>query len=161
MVYAGDGGDGAAGTRAPEAAGPTASVGRGCTVALAMTTCSASTARIGQTGPNVLLGGTGKDVLEGHRGGRLYGGPGNDLLTDELGSGESDMLVGGPGRDIVKLFDDQRTDVVRLRNGGADHVICLTSATDDVLFVDRIDRLGPGCKSATVLYTERPRYPYP
>ena len=111
----------------------------------------------GQTGPNVLFGGTGKDVLEGHRGGRLYGGPGNDLLTDELGSGGSDLLVGGPGRDIVKLIDDQRTDVVRLRNGGADHVICSTSATDDVLFVGRTDRLSPSCENATVLFTERPR----
>ena len=44
---------------------------------------------------------------------------------------------------IFKLIDFQRTDVVRLRNGGADHVICSTSATDDVLFVDRTDRLSP------------------
>ena len=115
------------GTALTEAAGATPSVGHGCTVALAMTTCSASTAR----------------------------------NRHELGSGESDLLVGGPGRDIIKLIDDQRTDVVRLRNGGADHVICSTSATDDVLFVDRTDRLSPSCENATVLFTERPRYPYP
>jgi hypothetical protein len=103
------------------------------------------------------------------RGTRLYGGPGNDNLfgldSEEsghgLGSGESDLLVGGPGRDIIKLIDDQRTDVVRLRNGGVDHVVCSTSATDDVLFVDRTDRLSPSCENATALFTERPRYPYP
>ena len=115
-------------------------------------------------GPNVLFGGPGDDLIVGRGGGRYYGGPGNDRLSDELGvrsGGWVDMLVGGPGRDIVTLKRDNRADVVRTRGGGTDRVNCAASGGNDVLFVDRSDRLSPSCKDATVLYTGRPRYPYP
>ena len=57
---------------------------------------------------------------------------------------------------------DHRRDVVRVRGGGIDRVHCRRQADPgDALFVDRTDRLTPGCEDARVLYTERPRYPYP
>ena len=72
------------------------------------------------------------------------------------------MLVGGPGQDVLYLDDDGLGDVVRVRGGGVDHVYCAPNPdTGDALFVDRSDRLSPSCKDTTVLYTERPRYPYP
>ena len=71
------------------------------------------------------------------------------------------MMVGGPGRDVVTLGDDGRRDVVRVRGGGVDRVVCGVHPADEVLFGDRSDRLSPSCKKAMVLYTERPRYPYP
>jgi hypothetical protein len=101
--------------------------------------------------------------MVGRGGGEYYGGPGDDRLSDELGArsaGWIDMLVGGPGRDRVSLRRDNHADMVRTRGGGMDHVICPPGG-NDVLFVDRADRLSPSCKDATVLYTERPRYPYP
>ncbi len=107
---------------------------------------------------NVLFGGTGNDKLRAP--GWLYGGPGDDQLSDPIGPQSADMLVGGPGHDVVRLYGDGRRDVVRLRGGGADRVTC-SVGEDDVLFVDRSDRLSRACKKAIVLYTERPRYPYP
>ena len=72
------------------------------------------------------------------------------------------MLVGGPGQDVLYLEADNRGDVVRVRGGGVDHVHCPAHPDpEDALFVDRTDRLSPTCKDATVLYTERPRYPNP
>ncbi len=115
------------------------------------------------TGTPILRGGPGNDFLASP--GWLYGGPGADKLDDELyGAQSSDMLVGGPGRDTVRLQRDRTNDVVRVRGGGVDRIKCerfLPPDPGDVLFVDRSDRVSPGCKTATVLYTERPRYPYP
>ena len=74
------------------------------------------------------------------------------------------MLVGGPGRDRVSLDDDGRRDVVRVRGGGVDRVDCPRRPSlpaRNVLFVDASDRLRPELQEALVLYTERPRYPYP
>jgi hypothetical protein len=52
--------------------------------------------------------------------------------------------------------------VVRVRGGGIDRVHCRRHADPgDALFVDRTHRLTAGCEDATVLFTERPRYPYP
>jgi hypothetical protein len=110
------------------------------------------------TGQPVLFGGSGKDELRGP--GRLYGGAGDDHLSDLAPEGSGDMFIGGPGRDVVRLYGDGRRDVVRLRGGGADRVVCGELPAGDVLFVDRSDRLDPDCSSARVLLTERPRYPY-
>jgi hypothetical protein len=109
-------------------------------------------------GPNFLFGGPGKDTLRAP--GWLYGGPGDDHLSDTFVDDSRDMMVGGPGRDVVFPVIDRFSDVVRVRGGGADHVICAPGGKD-VLFVDRSDRLDPDCHSARVLLTERPRYPYP
>ncbi len=116
-------------------------------------------------GSSVLFGGPGKDYLRApHRvPGRLYGGPGDDRL-DDFYSESNDMLVGGPGRDRVSLWDDGRQDVVRVRGGGVDRVDCPRRPSypaRNVLFADPSDRLSPSCNKAIVLYTERPRYPYP
>ena len=112
------------------------------------------------TAPPLGFGGPGNDEFDG--GGWFYGGPGNDFLDDHESS--SDMLVGGPGRDLVGLEPDGRRDVLRVRGGGKDTVDCSSFPLpdpEDVLFVDRSDRLSPGCEDATVLYTARPRYHYP
>jgi hypothetical protein len=68
---------------------------------------------------------------------------------------------GGLGADYVEVKRDGYNDVVRVRGGGSDIVLCYFPDPGDVLFVDRTDRLGPSCKKALVLYTGRPRYPYP
>lgn len=108
----------------------------------------------------VVYGGPGYDLLSAP--GLLYGGPKNDVLEDSVFSKSADMMVGGPGRDIVRLARDRRRDVVQVRGGGVDYVNCREHPDPgDALFVDRTDRLSPSCKDATVLYTERPRYPYP
>jgi hypothetical protein len=63
------------------------------------------------------------------------------------------MLVGGPGRDIVKFPDsDDYPDVVRVRGGGADTVRCeVRLDQSDVLLVDGSDRVHPRCETARVL----------
>lgn len=105
-----------------------------------------------------VYGGPGHDLLG--VGGLMYGGPGPDHLSD-LSAKSGDMLVGGPGRDRVRLSRDLHSDVVRVRGGGVDRVHCPAHPDrDDALFVDRSDRLDPSCNSAIVLFTERPRYPY-
>jgi hypothetical protein len=107
-------------------------------------------------------GGPGGDDL--YSPGRLYGGPGDDYLEDFERPRSADMLVGGPGQDTVYLTSDRRADVVRVRGGGVDYVHCETYEDpdpDDALFVDRTDHLDPSCRRTKVLYSERPRYPYP
>jgi Ca2+-binding RTX toxin-like protein len=146
-VYGGDGGDEISGVRVYG--------GRGGDVLHGLP---------GRVSGSILVGGPGKDYLRApHSAGRLYGGPGDDRLNDFY-SKENDMLVGGPGRDRVSLDDDGRRDVVRVRGGGVDRVDCPRRPSfpaRNVLFVDASDRLSPSCKKALVLYTERPRYPYP
>ena len=111
-----------------------------------------------ETNP-VLRGGPGNDDLLSP--GWLYAGPGSDSLQELVRPRTADMLVGGPGEDVLYLESDNRSDVVRVRGGGVDHVHCPARPDPgDVLFVDRSDRLSPSCKKATVLFTERPRYPY-
>jgi RTX calcium-binding nonapeptide repeat (4 copies) len=120
----------------------------------------------------VLRGGPGNDVLDspgldfpapGH--GHLYGGRGDDVLNARAIPPSREMVVGGPGNDVIHLPAEPyaiRRDVVRVRGGGVDRVDCgKRGSSADTLFVDRTDRLSPSCKDATVLYTERPRYPYP
>ncbi len=108
----------------------------------------------------VVHGGPGHDDL--YSPGRLYGGPSSDYLQEFDRPATADMLVGGPGQDVLYLEADDRSDVVRVRGGGVDHVHCDPHPDPgDALFVDRSDRVSPSCKDATVLYTERPRYPYP
>jgi hypothetical protein len=116
----------------------------------------------GRSEASVLHGGPGNDEFNGD--GSFFGGPGNDLFdeNDTYANRASDVLVGGRGRDRIELGTDRRKDVIRLHGLGSDRVICDRPADpSDVLFVDRSDRLDPSCKDATVLYTERPRYPYP
>ena len=110
----------------------------------------------------VVRGGPGNDHLLAP--GRVYGGPGHDGLEDLDRPRTADMLVGGPGHDTVYLTSDQRPDVVRVRGGGVDYVHCQQYTDpdpDDALFVDRTDHIDPSCRRTKVLYTERPRYPYP
>jgi hypothetical protein len=114
--------------------------------------------RISPSDDPVLYGGPARDLL--YSPGRLYGGPGGDWLKEDDAK-SPDMLVGGPGEDYVEVKRDGHNDVVRVRGGGSDIVLCYFPDPGDVLFVDRTDRLGPGCKDATVLNTGRPRYPYP
>jgi Ca2+-binding RTX toxin-like protein len=121
---------------------------------------------LGPSGPaRFLHGGSGDDGLVGP--GTLYGGSGDDLLRDSLNW--ADMLVGGPGRDIVEFpYSDDHRDVVRLRGGGADTVRCDTLVADerpaparphqsDTFFVDGSDRVDHRCESARVLLSGRPR----
>jgi hypothetical protein len=108
----------------------------------------------------VAHGGPGNDLLLS--GGLIYGGAGADHLSDRFARKSGDMLVGGPGRDTVELVRDRRSDVVRVRGGDVDRVRCPTHPDPgDALFVDRSDRLSPSCENARVLFTGRPRYPYP
>jgi hypothetical protein len=120
----------------------------------------------------VLRGGPGNDVLDspgldfpapGH--GHLYGGRGDDVLNARAIPPSREMVVGGPGNDVIHLPAEPyaiRRDVVRVRGGGVDRVDCgKRGSSADTLFVDRTDRLSPSCQDATVLYTGRPRYPYP
>ena len=58
---------------------------------------------IGLVPTAVVYGGPGHDLLG--VGGLMYGGPGPDHLSD-LGAKSGDMLVGGPGRDRVRLSPD-------------------------------------------------------
>jgi hypothetical protein len=119
----------------------------------------------------VLRGESGDDELyepgtffgTGGEGGRLYGGSGSDELEATNQETPSRvLLVGGPGSDVIRFRGHGRSVVVRVRGGGVDRVNCgLRADFGDALFVDRIDRLSPGCKDATVLYVGRPRYPYP
>ena len=114
-------------------------------------------------GTQLVYGGPGDDTLEA---GRLYGGPGDDQFFDRhslIGfKPRADMMVGGPGRDVVSLQGDDRSDVVRIRGGGIDRVLCVRPFDrDDTLFVDRADFVSPTCKNTRILLTGRPRYPYP
>ena len=71
------------------------------------------------------------------------------------------MFVGGLGRDLVRLHNEGRRDVVRLRGGGADEVRCYFPGDPrDIFVVDGSDRVGRACKGRVML-TERARYPYP
>jgi hypothetical protein len=112
---------------------------------------------------SVLHGGPGNDEFGGS--GRFFGGPGDDRLKENNNDADPaarDMMVGGRGDDRIQLDTDHRRDVIDLHGLGTDRVICDKPADRvDVLFIDRTDRLDPDCKNATVLYTARPRYPYP
>jgi hypothetical protein len=123
--------------------------------------------------PVVLRGGPGNDTLDGPGhpaggAGHLYGGRGDDVLNARATPPSREMLVGGPGNDLIHLYADYRRDVVRVRGGGVDRVDCDRYADPggryadpgDALFVDRFDRLSPRCRDATVLFTGRPRYPH-
>jgi hypothetical protein len=114
--------------------------------------------RIAPSDQPIQHGGAGRDSLNPP--GWLYGGPGPDWFDDSLAK-SADMLVGGPGKDYVEIWRDGHDDVVRIRGGGRDIVVCYSPDPGDVLFVDRSDDVDSECKKkAIVLYTERPRYPY-
>ena len=81
--------------------------------------------------PVELRGGPGDDILDGpgletpifgH--GHLYGGRGDDVLNARAIPPSREMLVGGPGNDVVHLYADGRRDVVRVRGGGIDRIDC-------------------------------------
>jgi len=116
----------------------------------------------GQSATPRVYGGRGDDRLEGN--GMLYGGPGDDTITSSGPIGPQ-MVVGGPGRDVVQLSGDEHgRDIVRLRGGGADLLRCVENSPDidftfgpqDMLYVDRSDRLVGDCGGARVLLTGRP-----
>jgi hypothetical protein len=106
----------------------------------------------------VMRGGPGNDEILGA--GRAYGGPGADYIEDA--SNSADMLVGGPGRDTIAMFQGGDRDIVRVRGGGADRVVCEDGIDrTDVLLVGRADRVGRRCQAGQVLLTGRPRQLWP
>ena len=159
VVYAGGGRDAVSAERAYGGDGYDQLIARRAFGGQGKDTLSGANPETGtpRTPGNALFGGLGNDELRAP--GRLYGGPGDDHLGEGYFAASKDMMVGGPGRDTVGLSGDGRRDVVRVRGGGSDRVGCASSALD-VVFADRSDRLED-CEDATVLYTERPRYPYP
>jgi hypothetical protein len=115
---------------------------------------------------NVARGGPGDDLIVtfGDVGGInwAYGGRGNDHLNASLYT--RDMLVGGPGHDVVELIMDGRPDLVRLRGGGADLLRCRdvdgflpAGERKDIVFADAADRIEPDCKGTRVLLKGKPR----
>jgi len=115
---------------------------------------------------NVARGGPGDDhiyTFGGVVGGLnwAYGGRGDDRLRADLEG--RDMLVGGPGHEVVELVLDGRPDVVRLRGGGADVLRCsdeegthVEGEPHDRVFADSTDRIDPDCKGTQVLLEGRP-----
>jgi hypothetical protein len=93
-----------------------------------------------------LRGGVGDDrvqTLDGSE--QLFGGPGDDKL---LAEGARETVVGGSGRDVVTVVPDGGApDVVRLRGGGRDLLVCLFGAlgASDRIHVDRRDGIDPVC----------------
>ena len=93
-----------------------------------------------------------------------YGGPGNDHLKGYWLQ-TSQMLVGGPGRDVVELLgheasgENPRSNVVRIRDGGQDLVRCGDPVHDFVVYLDRVDRVGKRCRGAYLVYRGRPMGP--
>lgn len=77
--------------------------------------------RLGDNGPNRLVGTNQNDVLRGFGGNdklfglndsdRLFGGRGNDVLN---GGDDGDDFFGGPGRDLIQARDG---DTDRIRHG--------------------------------------------
>ena len=68
------------------------------------------------------------------------------------------MLVGGPGRDVVETTPDGQSDVIRVRGGGRDRVLCDAPVDrEDVLLIDESDRVGHACQPARVLLSGRPQ----
>jgi hypothetical protein len=104
----------------------------------------------------VIYGDAGDDITQD--GFRLYGGPGNDYLTDS--HRDYAMLVGGPGSDHIDLLGDEPDDLVRVRGGGIDTVRCL-GAVDryDALYLDAVDNVQSSCRKARIVLTDRPRLP--
>jgi hypothetical protein len=110
----------------------------------------------------------------------VRGGPGDDRINDTLpvastwaygGRGDDhiyssyrgDMLVGGPGRDMVVLTEDGKPDLVRLRGGGSDVLRCrdpdfagLPGERHDIVFADGADRIDPFCEGTQILFDGRP-----
>lgn len=97
--------------------------------------------KIGDAGPNRLVGTNNNDVLRGLGGNdklfgrgdgdRLYGGPGRDLL---VGGDDHDLLVGGPGRDVIQARD---LDIDRINCG----------AGVDTVRADDDDRVAANCEN--------------
>ena len=93
----------------------------------------------GGPGNDLLVGSLGRDTLEG--------GPGNDILRGGPGP---DLLVGGPGRDVLEGQGGR--DLIEARDGQRDVVSCgtntgrTTGPEGDIAYVDRIDRVLPGCE---------------
>ena len=93
----------------------------------------------GGPGNDLLLGSLGHDTVEG--------GPGNDILRSGPGP---DLLVGGPGRDVLEGQGGR--DLIEARDGQRDVVSCgtntgrTTGPEGDIAYVDRIDKVLPGCE---------------
>lgn len=78
-------------------------------------------------GADQVFGGPGDDVLlPGLDADRADGGEGDDLIRDERGDTAPDVLVGGPGHDVIRAV-----------NGAADTVEC--GPGYDVVIVDPVD----------------------
>ncbi|HTW95924.1 MAG TPA: calcium-binding protein, partial [Tepidisphaeraceae bacterium] len=74
---------------------------------------------MGGGGDNILVGGIGSDTLVGGAGQNLLVPTLREIFTD--GSGESDLLVGGPAGSKNIADFSHRTDNLYLSNDGADH----------------------------------------
>ncbi len=99
-------------------------------------------------GGDTLDGGPGNDLLVGSLGrDSLTGGPGSDILRGGPGP---DLLVGGPGRDVLEGQGGR--DLIEARDGQRDVVSCGTNTSrttgpeGDIAYVDRSDRVLPGCE---------------
>jgi hypothetical protein len=100
--------------------------------------------------PSVLRGGPGGDLMDGP--GWVYGGRGDDDLSD-TGGPKGDMFVGGLGRDRVWFEGgDGEADLVRIRGGGRDRVTCRDRGPDrvDLILIDRFDKIDRRCRSARI-----------
>ncbi len=96
----------------------------------------------GNEADNVLNAGPGNDILMGGAGDdRLIGGAGNDTLTGGPGA-DAFVVYGGHGRDVVKDFDTDAGDEVRLGSVGfADYAGMLANhavqdGNDVVIYTD-------------------------
>jgi Ca2+-binding RTX toxin-like protein len=104
-------------------------------------------ALLGTPGPDVICGLGGDDLIDGGGGNdvivggpgvdTVYGGPGNDTI-------EGNVIYGGPGRDRIGVPGDWPA-VIYAIDGAADRISC-GRAHRDVVYADRLDRVGPSCE---------------
>ena len=86
-----------------------------------------------------ILGGVGRDTLDGQRGDdALYGGRGGDLIRGRAGN---DLIVGGPGEDT--LNSGPGPDEIDAQDGQKDTIICGKEA--ETVYYDRGLDVLKGC----------------
>jgi hypothetical protein len=92
----------------------------------------------GSWGDDTLYGGPGNDRIVGGSGVDVaYGGPGNDTI-------EANDIYGGSGRDRLSVAGDWPAYIYAI-DGERDVVSCGRSRRD-IVYADRIDRVGKSCE---------------